>query len=245
VVLTIEVRRYQRGHQRLHDLQDELYRVARESFPGIPEREINERFEEYPEIVVAADGDTVAGFLFLTHHQFEENQFLGIRFIATAATSRGKGIATMLVMNPVRTAYMKHVTEKLLPGPHRRLYVVARISSPRAYFTLTRGNVGVSPDLNQADPSASVLSCRSLYQWLGDELKLVDFDQRTGIIHGGASNVGIFPQATTVPMADQLSWDAYVPAGSEALTLLPIDHVNIMRNAWRLTRSFATKYSVV
>jgi hypothetical protein len=46
-------------------------------------------------------------------------------------------------------------------------------------------------------------------------------------------------------MEDQLSWDAYVPTGSEALTLLPIDHVNIMRNVWRLTRSFATKYSVV
>ena len=148
-------------------------------------------------------------------------------------------------MNPVRTAYIKHVTEKLLPGPHRRLYLVARISSPRAYFTLTRGNVGVSPDLNQADASASVLSRRSLYQWLGDELKLVDFDQRTGIIHAGASNVGIFPKAMTVPMVDQLSWDAYVPAGSEALTLLSIDRVNITRNAWRLTRSFATRYSVV
>ena len=115
MVLTIEVRRYQRGHQRLHDLQDELYRVARESFPGIPEREINERFEEYPEIVVAADGDTVAGFLFLTHHQFDDNQFLGIRFIATAATSRGNAASDEPGANGVYEARYRETFARAAP----------------------------------------------------------------------------------------------------------------------------------
>jgi len=219
----------------------EILGVAREAFSDFQDEVIIGRLGKYPEIAIAEDEEGVAGFLFPTPHAFGRNRMVGLRFLTVGNRCRNKKLSTLLTGVVLVRAYRQYSLEKLKPGGPNRLYVIARICNPKAYYTLTKGNAGVSPELSLADPTALVAERKDLYAWMVSEFGLTDFDQRTGIVTDGAAGAGINPRNTQVGGDDQLDWEKYVPQGSEMMVLMSLDWKYFLNNAMRVVRLLKPK----
>jgi len=234
----MKVRVYSCTDQAILSRKDDVIRVASEAFSDVPAKEIEERFVKYPEIAVAQDGAEIAAFVFLTHHAHQRTRLVGLRFIAISNRYRNRGLSTLLTGVVILRKYLEYLRERQLPGGPRELFVMARICNPKAYYTLTKGNKGVSPDLGAKAPLERVTERQSLYTWLGEELGVEGFDPNTAIVTGAAADAGIVPNNTSVESGDQSDWDRYVAPGSEVLMLMPINWRFMWDNALRCVKLF-------
>ena len=220
---------------------EEILQVAREAFSDVPEEAIRGRLEKYPEIAIAEDEVGVAGFVFPTPHACGRNRMVGLRFLTVGDRCRNKKLSTLLTGVVLVRAYRKYMAERVLPGGPRQLYVMARICNPKAYYTLTKGNAGVSPELGLGDPRALVAERADIYRWMEPELGLTHFDISTGLVADGAAGAGIVPNNTEVGSDDQSDWNRYVPRGSEVMVLMTLDWKYLVNNAMRVVRLLKPK----
>ena len=229
---------YDCGDPHVVSRKAEILQIAREAFDDVPEQELEDRYQKYPEIALAEDAQGIGGFVFLTYHSFQREEVIGLRFIAVGDRCRSGGLSTLLTAMVLMRKYYRYLPTRVLPGGPRQLYVMTRVCNPKAFYTLTKGNAGVSPDLGAEDPLIEVRNRAALYAWLGDELGLENFDPKTAIVSGGAADAGIHPQNTRVQGDDQRDWEAYVPVGSEILMLMPVDWKLVCGNALRFVKLF-------
>lgn len=220
---------------------EEILQVAREAFSDVPEEAIRGRLKKYPEIAIAEDEVGVAGFVFPTPHACGRNRMVGLRFLTVGDRCRNKKLSTLLTGVVLVRAYRKYMAERVLPGGPRQLYVMARICNPKAYYTLTKGNAGVSPELGLGDPRALVAERSDIYRWMEPELGLTHFDISTGLVADGAAGAGIVPNNTEVGSDDQSDWNRYVPRGSEVMVLMTLDWKYLVNNAMRVVRLLKPK----
>ena len=213
-----------------------LLQVAREAFDNVPDDALLTRLARYPEVALAEDQEGIAGFVFSTTHRQAHNMLSGLRFLAVGDRCRNKRLTTLLISSVVLRQYARYLQMRLSAGGPKRLFIMARICNPKAFFTLTRGNAGVSPAIGSDDPSSSVRARAALYQWMEPELGLTSYDPQTGVVHNGAAAAGLEPKISGVSERDQALWSAYVPPGSEVMVLMPFDWRCLLNNALRFVR---------
>lgn len=220
---------------------EEILSVAREAFSDVPDEAIVGRLKKYPEIAIAEDEIGIAGFVFPTPHACGRYRMVGLRFLTVGNRCRNRKLSTLLTGVVLVRAYRKYMAERVLPGGPKQLYVMARICNPKAYYTLTKGNAGVSPELALSNPSALVAEREEIYRWMEPELGLTQFDMNTGLVADGAVGAGIVPRNTEVGSGDQSDWNRYVPLGSEVMVLMTLDWKYLLNNAMRVVRLLKPK----
>ena len=213
-----------------------ILEIAREAFDNVPEDAITGRLSRYPEIAIAQDKHGIAGFVFPTPHRQNGDAMVGLRFLTVGNRCRNRGLTTLLVGVVLVRTYVRYLMQRLRRNGPRRLFVLARVCNPKAYYTLTGGNAGVSPAIGEKDPTARVRDRGELYRWMEGELGLEHYDSSTGIIKDGAANAGLRPKVTGISDKDATDWQAYVPVGSEIMVLMPLDWKYMLNNAGRCLR---------
>lgn len=216
--------------------KSEILTIAREAFDDVPDEAIELRLQKYPEIAIAADDEGIGGFVFPTPHACGRNRMVGLRFLTVGDRCRNRKLTTLLTGVVLVRAYRKYLVERLRPGGPKNIYVVARVCNPKAYYTLTKGNPGVSPELGAKEPRARVLERHELYAWMEQGLGLSQFDPKTGIVVDGAVGAGIVPRNVSVGSKDQEDWNRYVPKGSEVMVLMNLDWKYLLNNVLRVLR---------
>ena len=186
--------------------KSEILTIAREAFDDVPDEAIELRLQKYPEIAIAADDEGIGGFVFPTPHACGRNRMVGLRFLTVGDRCRNRKLTTLLTGVVLVRAYRKYLVERLRPGGPKNIYVIARVCNPKAYYTLTKGNPGVSPELGAEEPRARVLERHELYAWMEQGLGLSQFDPKTGIVVDGAVGAGIVPRNVSVGSKDQEDW---------------------------------------
>ena len=219
----------------------ELLTISREAFDDFQDEAVLSRLGKYPEIAIAEDAEGVAGFMFPTPHACGRSRMVGLRFLTIGNRCRNKKLSTLLTGVVLVRAYRKYMLERLRPGGPEQLFVISRICNPKAYYTLTKGNAGVSPELGLTDPTALIAERKELYAWMVSEFGLENFDQRTGIVADGAAGAGIIPRNTRVEGSDQGDWAKYVPQGSEVMMLMTLNCKYFLNNAMRVVRLLKPK----
>lgn len=237
----MQIRVYKCKNPYVLERQDEILSIAREAFSDVPDEAIISRLEKYPDIAIAEDEEGIAGFLFPTPHAHGRSRMVGLRFLTVGNRCRNKRLSTLLTGVVLVRAYRMYLMERLQPGGPTQLYVIARICNPKAYYTLTKGNAGVSPDLGAKDPAALVKQREEIYQWMETELGLTQFNPQTGVVLDGAIDSGIIPKNVKVGQVDQSDWNRYVPKGSEIMVLMTLDWKYLLNNALRTLRLLKPK----
>jgi hypothetical protein len=164
-----------------------------------------------------------------------------LRFLTVGNRCRNRKLSTLLTGVVLVRAYRRYMTERVLPGGPKQLYVMARICNPKAYYTLTKGNAGVSPELALSNPGERVAEREEIYRWMEPELGLTQFDTSTGLVADGAVGAGIVPTNTEVGSGDQSDWNRYVPLGAEVMVLMTLDWKYLLNNAMRVVRLLKPK----
>jgi|MDSW01.1.fsa_nt_gb hypothetical protein len=219
----------------------ELLEISREAFDDFQDEAVLSRLGKYPEIAIAEDEEGIAGFIFPTPHACGRNRMVGLRFLTIGNRCRNKKLSTLLTGVVLVRAYRNYLIERIQPDGPNQLFVISRICNPKAYYTLTKGNAGVSPEMGLKDPTALVAERKEIYAWMVSEFGLDQFDQRTGIVIDGAVGAGIIPRNTRVHGPDQEDWERYVPEGSEVMMLMTLDWKYFLNNAMRVVRLLKPK----
>ncbi len=229
---------YECSNPYIQSKRNQILAIAREAFDDVPENAIDNRLQKYSEIALAEDKEGIGGFVFPTTHSCGRSRMIGLRFLTVGNRCRNRKLTTLLTGVVLVRAYRLYLMERLLPGGPKSLYVIARICNPKAYYTLTKGNLGVSPNLGSSNPAAGVQKRQELYSWMKNELGLSNFDPQTGIVLDGAIGAGIVPRNVTVNDKDQADWNKYVPTGSEIMVLMNLDWKYLLNNVLRVLRIF-------
>ena len=161
---------------------------------------------------------------------------VGLRFLTVGTRCRNKGLTTLLVGYVLIRQYVRYLCMRLKANGPKKLFVMARVCNPKAFFTLTGGNAGISPAIGTHDPRTTVKERAEIYQWMEAELGLEHYDPETGIVHDGAAAAGLVPKISGISERDDQQWRAYVPPGSEVMVLMPLDWKYLLNNAKRCVR---------
>lgn len=238
-----------------HDLtcfeRDQISSIAVQSFKGIPQSEISDRFEKYDWVLLAYDRKNIVGFLFLSTHTAANYYFIGLRLTAFLLGYQDRGAARRTIPYVFMKVYLPFFLRNLTSKDRQQMIVFCRLCTPFAYMPLSCGQE-IFPDLIRHKSLELPYQAREIYTLLQRDLQLPKLDIRTGVIEGGAQNAGIVPPFRSLNklVGWQTPWDEYVSSGSELLVTFKVNSMSLLflakglvkstiRNTWRsLSRVF-------
>jgi 1-acyl-sn-glycerol-3-phosphate acyltransferase len=204
--------------------------VLDESFPGLPESEIQSRFRGYDYVVLCRRGEAVVGVLFMSRKESGNRILWGFRMTGMRAAWRSRGLSTRMS----RKAFWSLVVPDLLEaGRERELVGFARVCSPIA-ARIACGGQRFEPDFVHG--RAPTAWARDVYQDIKAAHDIPALDPATGLCLDAAREHGIHPAAAAKAETEDArffrQWRQSVPEGSELVMVFPL--------SWRTVWDYVT-----